>query len=118
MTRYLAGCLLLTALCSVPGTSFASPVFGDSPAVYDTVDAVETAGNRIIVTGIISGQSTVSETIYVIQDFPMSSTSASAARCDRLALLAIAKPGKYQFAITRSAATGDNFGCKLIVRNP
>src|ERR1041385_4994408 len=44
MTRYLAGCLLLAALCSVPGTSFASPVFGDSPAVYDTVDAVETAG--------------------------------------------------------------------------
>src|SRR5262249_38951469 len=93
MTRSHARYLLLAALLFAPGTSSASPIFGVVPAVYDTVDAVETVGNRIIVTGIVSGESTTSEIIYTIQDSP-SGSAVAATRCDRLALLAIAKPGK------------------------
>jgi len=119
MTRHLAGCLALAALSLVPAASAADVIPGQAPAVYDTVDAVEVWGSRIIVTGIIAGQDTPSEISYIIYDGTSSSPSPEGAnRCDRLALLAIAKPGKYQFATTLVPAFGFRFGCKLIVRTP
>jgi hypothetical protein len=100
--------------------SRASPVIAAGPAVYDTVDAVEVFGSRITVTGIIAGQSAPSEFIYVIFDGSSSgSTPGGANRCDRLALLAMAKPGKYQFATLIVPDTfGSFYSCKLIVRTP
>jgi hypothetical protein len=117
MTRTLAGCVLLAALIAGPGTSAADPVTAPGPAVYDTVDAVEVRSSQIVVTGIISGQSTTSEFLYSIVDATTGSAVA-ASRCDRLALLAIAKPGKYQFATTNIGLSGNRVGCKLIVRTP
>jgi hypothetical protein len=119
MTRQLAGCLALAALSLVPAASTADVIPAQGPAVYDTVDAVEVWGSRIIVTGIIAGQGTPSEINYIIFDGTSGTTSPEGAnRCDRLALLAIAKPGKYQFATTLVPGFGLRFGCKLIVRTP
>ena len=119
MTRRLIGCFALTVLSMVPAVSSADPTPASAPAVYDTVDAVEVQGNKINITGIIAGDSTPSEFSYLIFDgSSASSTPEGANRCDRLALLAVAKPGKYQFATTRTPGFGVRFGCKLIVRTP
>jgi hypothetical protein len=119
MTRHLVPGLALVALSFV-SPSPAAAADAVAPAVYDTVDAVEVWGGRITVTGIISGQAGPSELVYIIHDGAFTSTPSpeAAARCDRLAMLAMAKPGKYQFATTRLLGVTGRFGCKLIVRAP
>jgi hypothetical protein len=116
MTRHLVTCLAFTALLFVSPTPAAAATFANDSAVYDTVDAIEvlkessTIADGIKVTGIISGQSAPSELSYVIAgptDHP--------ARCERLALLAMSKPGKFQLALLR---VDGGFTCKLIVRTP
>ena len=89
-----------------------------APATYDTVDAVEVYGGTVAVTGIISGQAAPSTLRYTIQNGADSNTTEAAARCDRLALLVIAKPGKYQLAFARPEGSFAWFSCKLIVRTP
>jgi hypothetical protein len=67
------------------------------------------------VTGIVSGHGAPSTTDYNL----ITGTAATpdyAARCDRLALLAMSKPGKFQFVITFIGSLG--FSCQLIVRAP
>jgi hypothetical protein len=118
MSRHLIGCLIIALAFHSPAPAVAEPSPG-FPAVYETVDAVEAWGSRIIVTGIISGQQSLSELSYTIYDGTAASASPeAAARCDRLAMLAMAKPGKYQFATVEVANTFGKFGCKLIVRAP
>lgn len=79
-------------------------------ATYDTVDAVAVYGNIIVITGVVSGERTSTEIRY-----PVYNDSESASRCDRLAMLAVAKPGKYQFAMVDVGSWA--YACKLIVRS-
>jgi hypothetical protein len=116
LIKYLA-----FALSFLPASlAVAEAPIAEASAVYETVDAVEVWGNRITVTGIVSGQSAPSELQYLMLDLGTTSggLADSAARCDRLALLAMAKPGKYQFAMVRVEPSSRRFGCKLIVRTP
>jgi hypothetical protein len=86
--------------------------------VYETVDAVQSGpgDRRITITGIIAGQSTATTLTYTLRVIsPTSSAEDVMARCDRFALLAMAKPGKYQFATVGIQGSLD---CKLIVRAP
>ena len=79
--------------------------------VYDTVDAIEAAGSGgIRVTGIVAGEQAQSVTFYFL-----GSGSETGLRCDRLALLAMSKPGKFQFVVVNSGPGSGN-ACKLIVR--
>jgi hypothetical protein len=87
------------------------------PTVFDTVDAVEVGGTgggpRVIVTGVQTGESTPT-TI----EFTFFNNTDTASHCHRLAVLAMSKPGRFQFAIfTRSGGSLDG-GCKLIRRTP
>jgi hypothetical protein len=97
------------------GLSPAVAAFGDS-ITYEAVDAVEVLADQIRVMGIISGQGAPSTTLYTIVN--TGSTDVAASRCDRLALLAMSKPGKFQFAVVEELSTPVRFGCKLIVRTP
>lgn len=119
MTRRLSAGLTIVALAFVSSTSAtAEPPIG-VPAVYDTVDGIVVSGRRITVTGIISGQVAQSTFLYLLFDEITSSGAASdtANRCDRLALLAMSKPGKFQFAVERVPSTS-SFRCALTVRAP
>jgi hypothetical protein len=91
---------LLAAVSSPPAR--ADVVNGD---IYDGVDSVTVLVEAIEITGVLHGASTPTSKHYFLSD-------AVAARCDRLALVMITKPGKYQFAVA------GNQGCQLIVRNP
>jgi hypothetical protein len=127
MTRHLVTCLAVIAVLFVsptPAAAAATQAF--SSAVYDTVDAIEVRTNvsgalpSITVTGIISGQSAPSELTYPILTGGGSVTGSAdgAARCDRLALLAMSKPGKFQLAMNFFNFSPSGFTCKLIVRTP
>ena len=116
MSRHLIACLVIAVLLS-PSVPVVAAHGSPVTAVYDTVDAVESSSDYIVIAGIISGSSTPTEVRYDLFE-PAGVHGVAAARCDRLALLAIAKPGKYQFAIVALASFGARFGCKLIVRAP
>jgi hypothetical protein len=119
MIRSLLARLAIVATTLVTSSAaFAEdlPAPGTASATYDTVDAVEVRGSFIVVTGIISGQATPTRLQYSIQD-QSAQTGEAAARCDRLALLAMSKPGKFRFA-TILLDNGFRFSCKLNVRTP
>jgi hypothetical protein len=105
---------LVVMCCAIAASTIAGPLpamaaFNDT-TTYDTIDAVEVVADLITVTGITSGQGTPTTATYQVLG-----GIEAAARCDRLALLAIAKPGKFRFAVTD---LNFQFSCKLIVRTP
>jgi hypothetical protein len=118
MTRTFIACFTLGALCLLSSQP-ARAAFGEVIA-YDTVDAIKVVDTRIFVTGIIAGQGAPTTTKYEIRTAGVSSGAAIdvAARCDRLALLAMSKPGKFQFGLVDESSFGEQFSCKLIVRTP
>ena len=110
MTRTMIACLTLGALCLISSQP-ARAATGDL-TLYATVDAIKVLATVIEVTGIVVGQSAPSTVSYSI-----ATTDVAASRCDRLALLAMSKPGKFQFGMV-DESFGDHFSCKLIVRTP
>ncbi len=106
---------LVATCCAIAAFTFGQPLSAMADpgpiTTYDTVDAVGVRGNVITVTGIISGQGAPTTTTY-----STSGGDPTAARCDRLALLAMSKPGKFQFAVVVEFL--EDVSCKLIVRKP
>jgi hypothetical protein len=118
MSRHLASCLAIAALVTISPRPLSAAI--GPPIVYDAVDAIDVQRDRIEVTGIISGDDGPSTTLYQILGTTTGSSAndVAAARCDRLALLAMSKPGKFQFAVTLQATFPNRHSCKLIVRTP
>jgi hypothetical protein len=121
MFRLVAMCCAITAFTFEAARPAAAAV-GDTIA-YDTVDAIEVFGPQIRVTGIISGQGSPTTAQYTVLGSRTASndsepTDVAASRCDRLALLAMSKPGKFQFAVFVRSITPPGVSCKLIVRTP
>jgi hypothetical protein len=120
MTRPLFRGLAILAATLAISLASPTPASADFPfegQVYDTVDAVQSDEGLITITGIVVGQSAATTSSYTIAGTSSSSSEDGVARCDRFALLAMAKPGKYQFA-TVGPGRNDRFVCKLIVRAP
>lgn len=120
MARHLIPGLAIVALTFISPVAIAAEPPPGIPASYDTVDAVGVWGRRITVTGIISGQTAPSTFQYPIFEESAGgagSISDAANRCDRLALLAMTKPGKFQFAMDRVSSTSF-FRCTLTLRAP
>ena len=84
--------------------------------VYDTVDRVESGPDRITITGIIAGQSAPTTLTYFVDAH---GAGDPAGRCDRYALLAMSRPGKYQFGTVLFGTFGlTTFTCSLATRTP
>lgn len=111
MPRLTAVALVLAALVAAPRVAAAETVF----AAYDTIDAYDVRPNGgIRITGILAGASAPTTTLYNVGS--SSTTTDNSMRCDRLALLAMTKPGKFQFFLIE-----DGFGplsCRLKLRTP
>jgi hypothetical protein len=119
MARHLIPGLAIVALTFISSAAIAADPPVGGPAVYDTVDAVSVGGRRIIVTGIIAGQTAPSTFQYTIFDDSNSSGTTDAAnRCDRLALLAMSKPGKFRLSMEHPDSSSFTFRCTLTVRTP
>lgn len=91
---------------------------------FDTIDSVEISNldvefgqhSFLTVRGILRGQSTP-----VSLDFDFGTNKDMATRCERLALIAMSKPGKYQFDIgaNNSGSTDGGHGdCRLTLVAP
>jgi len=115
------------AICVVfASSSLAAPRPAAAAAatdVYDTVDSVE-IDNRpdspqvptLVVTGILAGQTRPGTARYFFSSLGSPSDLDTAMHCQRLAVVAMSKPGKFQFAITPPSTNAH--GCKLILRTP
>jgi hypothetical protein len=88
-------------------------------AVFSTVDAVEirhagcdscTPHEEVAITGIVSGSSVPSTTV-----FNFGQASDIAARCERIAMLVMSKPGKYHLGIGAELGSGGRGDCKLML---
>ena len=107
MTHRLVTCFVITSL----SVAAPRPAAAEATDVYDTVDSVEVNTGRLVLIGIPAGGTTPVTTTY---NFGFSDM---AMHCQRLAVVAMSKPGKFQFAIGPSG----NFiatGCKLTLRAP
>ena len=116
------------AICLVVFASIAAPrlvaAFVSIQHFYDAVDVVEvrseTSCNSVtcnphtalFLQGIRSGQTGASSATY---DF--GGDTEGAKHCERMAQMAMAKPGKYQFAIGSFSNNSNSFGqstCRLV----
>lgn len=86
--------------------------------VFDSVDSVELNMDsgvvHIVIQGIPAGGSVAITRLFVFGAAGAASDVSAATACQRTALLAMSKPGKYQFAIGQSEGVSAG-ACKLIL---
>jgi hypothetical protein len=124
MSNRLSICLVALALVAAPRA--VSAAFISIQHVYDAVDLVEIRSDKssctgceahtaLFVQGIRSGQTDSSTAMY---DF--GGNAGGATHCQRLALMAMSKPGKYQFAVGAAGGTlqSGQGTCRLIRVSP
>jgi len=123
MTHRLAYCLVIASLALAPRRSAADSGITD---VFDTVDSVRIKNHDtcsgcthalVVVQGIrVGGSGPVTLT------FDFGTNKDMATRCEHLAVIAMSKPGKYQFGIGSDASGSNQDGghgdCELILVTP
>jgi hypothetical protein len=105
MKRVIASLLLVAAMA---GTAFAD-VF-----VFETVDEFDRTSDRLSFRGILQGGAEPSDVEVWVQGYPESMTTS----CERMALMAMARPGRYLLRITTNFNGLDHLlvVCRLIRR--
>ena len=110
MTHRFAACFAIASLTFVAPRPAAAETI---TRTFETVEAVETHdGLWVTVTGILVGQTTPTTHSFVFHPYV-----DQAGRCERLAVIAMSKPGKYRFSIGWEPSSGGG-GCKLSLRTP
>jgi hypothetical protein len=116
MTHRFAICLAIASLIlAIP-----QPAAATITTEFDTVDAVEIANNSsnsylVIVTGIRTGESAPTTQTFGVTN-STNSDDSRVRQCERFAVLAMSKPGKYRFGI--GGGSYSSGGCKLTLRTP
>lgn len=113
----LALCLVfVTSMLAVP-----RPAAADVADLYDTIDSAEVNqsafdhGPQLTVRGILAGTSAPITRTYSLQDRGATGTDGlnMVLHCQRLALLVMSKPGKFQFGIGHPTVAGFATGCRI-----
>ena len=108
---------LLLALAPLKDASAATPTY-----VFDAVDSYDIAGhdNTVSITGLLQGAATPTTVTLSYDASPVeySGTKRTFERCERMILMAMAKPGQYRLELRSEV---DYFGlgyisCKLTRR--
>ncbi|NPC68222.1 hypothetical protein D7Y27_14505 [Corallococcus sp. AB004] len=92
---------LLATLALAPASALAEPedaIFGMN-YVFTSVDAYTAGYGHFVVTGVVAGESTP----RVIRFSGYGLSLQDADRCDRFALIAMTRPGRYQFSYFQEA---------------
>jgi hypothetical protein len=100
MNRLVVGALLVAAALQV--SSRASAQIVPESVTFTAVDAVKTENTRVHVTGIVEGE--VDPRTVTVYFATSTSAYSSQESCERLALLAMAKPGQYRLTIKSSSS--------------
>jgi hypothetical protein len=110
-------CTSIVLATMLSGVSPAAAAAGDLFS-FETVDAVEVDDYlHITITGVLAGDTEASTyTFTASANSDRAAAAVANARCERLALLAMSKPGKYVFsALQVSNGSTPKFTCKLAV---
>jgi hypothetical protein len=108
---------LLLSLAPLKDASASTPTY-----VFEAVDSYDIGGleNTVSITGIIQGEATPRTVTLTYEASPVEYSGAKRTfeRCERLILLAMAKPGQYLLEMRHEMMTygGEYIGCKLTRR--
>lgn len=80
---------------------------------YSAVDEVSVAVDSITITGVVLGQSAPTTRTYRASDYNGAGTAGALQNCVRLAMMAMAKPGAYLFAVAYSDSFSRYPACRL-----
>jgi len=112
----LALCLVFVALTLTAPRPAAAAVTD----FYDTIDLAEVTQRdfshnaTLTVRGILAGTSAPVTRTYAFSDTGATGTDGiTAMHCQRLALLVMSKPGKFQFGIGLPTVSGFATGCRI-----
>jgi hypothetical protein len=97
--KMLARAVLAASLLAFVPAGLAHADDPQTKFVFEAVDAVGGEPSRVLIEGVLLGETTT-RTLTV--DFPNSSITSDAdkaERCERLALIAQARPGRYLFEV-------------------
>jgi hypothetical protein len=113
-------CALLALLVPTAALSQAVVPVVDKPYLFTTVDSydVQATPFRVVVTGVLQGQQAPTTLSFQYSTYSSSSYESPRTfeRCERLALLAMSKPGQYLLELRQeydAYAYGHQLGCKL-----
>lgn len=114
-SRVLRTPALLLSLLALPPTVQAAPETPQAnvPYVFVTVDSYTIWQlTNIQVTGLLLGESTPRTLTFYLGGSTTIDPSQHLSRCDRMALLAMSKPGAYRFELVKGQTTND-LTCRL-----
>jgi hypothetical protein len=119
MTRLLRAAIVAVAVFSAGSVARAgAPVgakpVGTTPTVFVAIDAVTVYGYTLYVSGVVEGEAAPSEWAA---SFSSSSSTANVEACQRMALLAMAKPGAYKLELSHQISAGSGV-CRLVRAQP
>jgi hypothetical protein len=115
----------LGTMAAVAGLAFAAPAGGQVATVvttavtFVTVDSVFAYASTLRITGIVQGESSPTE--HEVTFLSASDTAASmtqAASCQRLALLAMERPGAYLYKLRKEYPSSGYYSCRLTRVDP
>jgi hypothetical protein len=99
----------------VSAAGAATPIpfcYASAPCVFTTVDGIRTTGGGLYVTGILEGEATATEH-YISLSTSSSSGIDPLASCQRLAMLAMAKPGQFVLRLATPVDAYSTATCQL-----
>ncbi len=119
MTGFVRAAVVAGAVLGVGGVARAGvPVgakpVGATPTVFVAIDAVAVYGYTLYVNGVVEGDAAPSEWGA---SFSSSSSTANVEACQRMALLAMAKPGAYRLELSYQLNPGNGV-CRLVRAQP
>jgi hypothetical protein len=114
----------LWAVAAVAALAFATPAGGQIVPVvttgvtFATVDSVYAYASTLRITGIIQGESSPAEREVTFYSGDTAAAVTQAASCQRLALLAMERPGAYLFKLWKEYSGSGYYSCRLTRVNP
>jgi hypothetical protein len=111
MKRLAAAIAACASLLAVPSPARAATV-GATPVVLVTVDSVTVSGTTMRVVGVVEGDPAPSEWVLPLYTSSTADAHAQVQACQRLALLAMSRPGAYRLTLSKASATSYAF-CTL-----
>jgi hypothetical protein len=118
MKRLAFAAALLGALAA-PAAAQTVPAMPANTVTFVAVDALRVEDNKLYVTGVVTGEAAASERGFTFYTTTGQTSYSLRESCERLALVAMAKPGQYTFEIAGYSATnGSNAKCKLTRVSP
>ncbi len=116
----LVACALLALLVPTAARPQSTTPLNNTPYLFETVDSFDVRGTgvpTVVVTGVLQGQQEPT-TLAFRYNVTVSSSSENMRtfeRCERMALLAMSKPGQYLLELRQDVAVAYSYhvGCKL-----